>query len=311
MTMLALLRADAPAARGLAGAPGTRTEERRSPDIRYGVDTAVHRRRSHGPRSSCWPRVRRSRPPAATDAGARDRVLVRRPGREVRVRGDAHDLRARARATSRSPTRTRSTSIRARASSRRRAGGVEVFKHHWSERVPTEHYDYDFSTMTLHARRGPRGLSSSPLPRRRTAARASRRSGATDDACAGRTRCTSPARAGARARSTRRASPLVDALTLVLRDFHFDAPQRARRCSLVPSQKDTHAVPFEPVDAHGALRRDERARAPDRKRAKRTRSTSSTPGGAARRALLVRGDGAAPWLHALVRFEGRSGSPTG
>jgi hypothetical protein len=26
--------------------------------------------------------------------------------------------------------------------------GVEVFKHHWSERVPTERYDYDFSTMT-------------------------------------------------------------------------------------------------------------------------------------------------------------------
>ena len=28
------------------------------------------------------------------------------------------------------------------------AEGVEMFKHHWSERVPTEKYDYDFSTMS-------------------------------------------------------------------------------------------------------------------------------------------------------------------
>lgn len=185
-------------------------------------------------------------------------------------------------------------------------GDVEVFKHHWSERVPTENYDYDFSTMTYTR-------ASDLTPFKLTAS--------TQDDCGasfkelwrdgGRLRYLESVyfpgtgRRDGIVRGDADDVVLADALTLTLRDFPFDAP-RDLELTVVPSQKSTKPVPYDPekrVARHAG------------------RQTLQLPVGAvdAHRIDLVRpdrsveasywfaADGTAPWLHALVQYEGPEG----
>lgn len=183
--------------------------------------------------------------------------------------------------------------------------GIEVFKHHWSERVPTENYDYDFSTMTYTRTQD---LLLFKL------------SAATQDDCGASYK--EIWRDGSRlkwfesvyfpggGRREGRFDPgqgeaAVDALTLVLRNFDFDSPSE-QTLSLVPSQKDTHSVSFEPVartlryvgksvldlpigkvDAHAL--------------------ELGVPGGPIEARYWFAADGSAPWLHVLVQYQGPQG----
>lgn len=191
-------------------------------------------------------------------------------------------------------------------------GGVEVFKHHWSERVPTERYDYDFSTAVFVRTRDLE-------PFKLTVA--------TQDDCGasfkqmwrerpgehGLRWLESVYFPGAGLRQGRLEGDdhgLVDALSLTLRDFPFAAagkrPVVAIGRSLVPSQKSTRRVPFEPrphvlalagketlelpvgaVEAYRVELRDERD------------DVEAT--------YWLAADGSAPWLHALVRYDGPDG----
>jgi hypothetical protein len=181
--------------------------------------------------------------------------------------------------------------------------GLEVFKHHWSERVPTENYDYDFSTMsyTLAA-----DLSAWKL------------TAATQEDCGASFK--EVWRDGARlcwAESVyfpgcgRKEGRIVgdavffDALTLRLRGYDFEG-RRDLELAVVPMQKDTHSVPFEPekrvVRFAGTSEQDlpvGKVRAHELQLVK--------PDGAVEARYWFAADASAPWLHALVRYEGPQG----
>lgn len=183
-------------------------------------------------------------------------------------------------------------------------GGIEVFKHHLSERVPTERYDYDFSTMSYT---------------RADDMSAFKLTAATQEDCGAsfkevwrdgeRLKWLESVYfpGGGRREGTVREQGAVffDALTLTLRDYDFGG--RADYVLwVVPMQRDTHRVPFEPV-----------------KRTVRYVSSGdvTVPGGtischelalvdekgAVEARFWFAADGSAPRLHALVRFEGPQG----
>jgi hypothetical protein len=127
------------------------------------------------------------------------------------------------------------------------ADGVEVFKHHWSEIVPTENYDYRFSTMSYS-----RTDDLSPF----------KLTVSTQEDCGASFKEIwrdkehlrwldsvyfpgSGRREGDLERHQN--TVLFDALTLTLRDFPFDAPADLA-LRVIPSQKDTHQTSFDPVD---------------------------------------------------------------
>lgn len=186
-------------------------------------------------------------------------------------------------------------------------GGVEVFKHHWSERVPTERYDYDFSTAVF--------TRTDDLSTFKWTAATQEDCGASFKQAwldgGGWRLLESVYFPGAGVRDEHRpgALPLPwDALTLVLRDFPFDAPPgEPLAIEVLPSQRDTHRVAWEPesVELHA-----------------RGREVVDVPYGAldawrldvvepgatsARASYWFAADGEAPLLHALVRYRDRDG----
>lgn len=183
--------------------------------------------------------------------------------------------------------------------------GVEVFKHHWSERVPTEQYDYDFSTMTYTR---VEDLAAWKL------------TAATQEDCGASFK--EVWRDGSKLRwadsvyfpgAGRREGTLdgkvvfFDALPLVMRDFRFDAAEdRYAGFSLLPMQKDTHAVSFEPERRTARLAGTSVLDLPIGKvRAYEVELVK--PDGSVEARLWHATDGSAPWLHVLVRFEGPQG----
>jgi hypothetical protein len=182
--------------------------------------------------------------------------------------------------------------------------GVEVLKHHWSERVPTENYDYDFSTasFTRTADLAPFKLAVATQEDCGASFKQVRRSGEELRYLASVYHPGAGTLEGALAAD---GVHFEDALTLLLRDFPFaDGGEHALR--LIPSQKDARAVPFEPrrftVRAAGRETLTlpvgevlaERLELLDAKGAVRARYWFAT-------------ETAAPWLRALVRYEGPSG----
>ena len=182
--------------------------------------------------------------------------------------------------------------------------GLEVFKHHWSERVPTEKYDYDFSTMTYT---------------RASDMRAYKLTVSTQEDCGSSFK--EAWRDGDRLRwadsvyfpgAGRREGKLrdgdavfFDALTLRLRDYDF-AGHADVTLAVVPMQKDTHQVSFEPVARTvrfvgtsdlelpiGKVRAHELALVDDH--------------GTTEARYWFAADATAPMMHALVRFEGPQG----
>jgi hypothetical protein len=188
------------------------------------------------------------------------------------------------------------------------AEGVEVFKHHWSERVPTERYDYDFSTATFTR-------TDDLAPFKLTAA--------TQDDCGASFKqivrdgealaCyesvyfpgTGVARGRIAPRDARRTQ-LADALTLVLRDFPFGERESAE-LSLVPSQKDTRRVPFEPA-VHTVRYAGREPLALPSGDLEAHRLELADASGAVVARYWFAADGGATWLHALLCYEGPNGA---
>ena len=183
--------------------------------------------------------------------------------------------------------------------------GVEVFKHHWSERVPTESYDYDFSTATftrtedlapfklVAATQDDCGASFKQLWRDGERLRffesvyfpgAGTREGALDAA----------------------GAQVFDALPLVLRDFPFDSDETFT-LRIVPSQKSTRSEPFEPRDL--VVRRTGSGThelASGEVIATHELELAERSGAVVARYAFA-ADGSAPLLHALVSYEGPNG----
>lgn len=185
--------------------------------------------------------------------------------------------------------------------------GVPVFKHHWSERVPTERYDYDFSTVSV-------ARSADLAPFQLTAA--------TQEDCGASfkqvwrdgqrlTWLESVYFPGAGLRQGELdgdGAHFEDALTLVLRDFPFERSRAgdAHGLSLVPSQKSTRRVPFEPLERSVRYGGEEELELPiGALRAHRL--TLEDPSGATLATYWFAAQGGAPWLHVLVRYEGPDG----
>ncbi len=180
---------------------------------------------------------------------------------------------------------------------------VEVFKHHWSERVPTENYDYDFSTMTYT---------------RTDDLAAFHLTAATQEDCGasfkevwrdgGKLRWSESTYfpgGGRRSGELRGDTTFFDALTLILRDYDFERTED-RTLSVLPAQKDTHAASFEAqsrtVHFVGTSELDlpvGRVRAHE--------LDLRTPDGTVEARYWFAADGSAPWLHALVSYEGPQG----
>lgn len=203
------------------------------------------------------------------------------------------------------------------------SGTFEAFKHHWSERVPTENYDYDFSTSLY--------LGADDLAPYKLSV------GTQEDCGASFKQCVSasdgflwwesvyfPGAGTREGRITAVGTRLEDELPLLLRDFPFEhAPNDVQGklaptfgVRLLPSQKDTRSVPWEPLDC--LLIRGPRTLlelpigqvdawevdlvvAADLESA---RGGSELP---VRARYWLAADGAPPWLHVLVQYQGPLG----
>ncbi len=182
--------------------------------------------------------------------------------------------------------------------------GVEVFKHHWSERVPTERYDYDFSTMTYT---------------RVADLAAWKLTASTQEDCGSSFkevwRDGSKLRwsesvyfpgAGRREGKLDGDTNFFDALTLVLRGSNPTAPGASGEFSVLPMQKDTHAVSFEPMWCKVVGGETSELDLPiGRVRAHELKLVK--PDGSVEARYWFAADGTAPMLNALVRFEGPQG----
>lgn len=183
------------------------------------------------------------------------------------------------------------------------AEGLEVFKHHWSERVPTERYDYDFSTMTYS---------------RADDLAAWKLTASTQEDCGASFKevwrdgskllwSDSVYFPGAGRREGRLDGDTLffDALTLALRGYDFEA-RKDRELSLLPMQKDTHAVSFEPERRTVRFVGTSELELPVG-RVRAHELALLEPDGSVEARYWFAADGTAPWMHALVRFEGPQG----
>jgi hypothetical protein len=184
--------------------------------------------------------------------------------------------------------------------------GLEVFKHHWSERAPTENYDYDYSTSSFV---GAADLTALKL------------SAATQEDCGASFKVVWRGTqggalrwfesvyfpgAGQREGTLAGAVHFADSLTLVLRDYPFEAPVPVE-LALVPSQRSTRQVPLEPVEFRVEHRGRERLELPAGALEAEHLSARATDGSAAYE-LWFAAEGAAPWLHVLLQYEDHEGT---
>lgn len=179
-------------------------------------------------------------------------------------------------------------------------GGVEVFKQHRSERIPTENYDYDYS-IAVFARTD--DLSLFKLTRASqedcgaTFTHVLRRGDALEY-------WTSGYFPGEGVREGRLDGDLVfeDALPLVLRDFPFESP-RERRLRLIPTMRTNRLPALEPVPRVVRYGGAETLDLPAG-RIPAHRLEVVTPAGEVESRLWFAAEGGAPWLHAMVAYEG-------
>jgi hypothetical protein len=186
--------------------------------------------------------------------------------------------------------------------------GLEVFKHHWSERVPTENYDYDFSTATFTATAD---LDAFKLT-----------VGTQEDCGASFKQVWREGRrlawlesvyfpdAGMREGRVDGDVVFEDALPLVLRDFPFGSEQASEGLALrvVPSQKSTRSTSFVPVERRVLARGTEELSLPAGTLEAHRLDLMDGRGETWLASYWFAADGGAPWLHALVRYEGLDGT---
>ncbi|MBL8857058.1 MAG: hypothetical protein JNL28_00955 [Planctomycetes bacterium] len=182
--------------------------------------------------------------------------------------------------------------------------GVEMFKHHWAERVPTERYDYDFSTMSYT---------------RVADMAAYKLTAATQEDCGAsfkevwrdgeRLKWLDSVYFpdGGRREGTLKngAAVFFDALTLRLRAYDF-VQHPDLELLVIPMQKDTHRVSFEPLKRTVRFVKTGEIEVPLGKVAAHELALVDEQGQVEARYWFAV-DGTAPMLHALVRFEGPQG----
>ncbi|MHC4893793.1 MAG: hypothetical protein ACYTFV_10615 [Planctomycetota bacterium] len=184
--------------------------------------------------------------------------------------------------------------------------GIEVFKHHWSERVPTERYDYDFSTACF--------VRTADLSTYKFTA-------ATQEDCGASFKQAWSDGAGWRALDSvyfpdggvetfERDGGLpqpMEALTLVLRDLvaATEAGDEVE-LSILPGQRDTHRVPWKTEALRATHVGPETLELPLGTLETRHVQLTDSNGGV-RADYWFAADGTAPLLHALARYE----DPTG
>ena len=181
---------------------------------------------------------------------------------------------------------------------------LEAFKHHWSERVPTERYDYDFSTATF--------LDTTDLSLFKLTA-------ATQEDCGASFKQVWREGSGlgwmesvyfpdAGLRDGRLDGPAVseDGLALQLRNLVAGAREGTRfPLRLLASQKSTRRVSFEPVDAEVVVAGSEERAVPAGTFA--CLRLELRVGGTLRSTYWFAQEGGAPLLHVLVAYEGPDG----
>lgn len=181
--------------------------------------------------------------------------------------------------------------------------GVESFKHHWSERVPTERYDYDFSTMSYVEVDGMRPFKLQAATQEDCGAsfkelvRDGKRYRWLDSVYF-------PGGGIREGRCDGDAIPF-DALTVWLRDFDFEAKKDVA-VSVLPMQKDTHRVPFEPVARTVRFVGTSDVSVPFGK-VRAHELALVDPAGTTEARYWFAADAAAPLLHVLVKFSGPQG----
>ncbi len=184
------------------------------------------------------------------------------------------------------------------------AGGTLMFKHHWSERVPTENYDYDFSTSVYvvvddlscfkltAATQEDCGASFKQVWRR-------------DGQLCYWESVYFPDAGTREGLVGERHVVFEDALALVLRDLPFSSASGdvvlGYELRLLPSQKDTHRVPYEPDLVSVVTGPTETLSLPCGE-VRAHRVTVDREGEVLARYWFA-ADGSAPWLHALVQYE--------
>ncbi len=183
--------------------------------------------------------------------------------------------------------------------------GLLAFKHHWSERAPTERYDYRYSTSLYLAREG---LGSYKL------------TASTQEDCGASFKQLERAPGGfqvfesvyfpgAGTRAFLLAQPRAvfeDGLSLALRDLPFGGAPAEFALSVVRSQRDIRRVPFEPEPMRVRLAGEtvlETALGP----VATHRADLVGADGATRASYWFAADESAPWLRVLVRQEGPDG----
>jgi len=180
--------------------------------------------------------------------------------------------------------------------------GLEVFKHHWRERIPTPNYDYVYSTMsyTLTAGLAPFKLTMSS----QEDCGASLKEIWRDEQ--GRFLWNSSnyfPGGGQKSGKLGQAKELAfeDALTLALRGYDFDHPVE-RTLALVPFQRFNIQTQLEPIEAHVRYLGKQELELPIGK--VRAHELGLFDGRGQRIAgYWFHSDGAAPWLHVLVQWE--------
>lgn len=185
------------------------------------------------------------------------------------------------------------------------ASGVEVFKHHWSEIVPTENYDYRFSTMCY--------VRADDLSIFKLTASAQDDCGASfkeiwrDKEHLRWMDSVYFPEGGRREGEFERHknTELFDALTLTLRDFPFDAPAD-RAVRVIPTQKDTHQTSFETMGRTVRYAGRSEQDLPIG-RIEAHELDLLTAEGAIEARFWFAAEATAPKLHVLVRYEGPQG----
>lgn len=184
------------------------------------------------------------------------------------------------------------------------AKGVEVFKHHWSERIETENYDYDFSTasFTRCDDLAPFKLAVSTQEDCGTSFKQVWREGGEAHWMESVYFPDGGLRQGTLASA---AFQPTDALTLILRDFPFGETD-AIPLSVLASQKDTHRVSFEFASREVRSLGTETLELPAGKVGAEHLQLVDE-GGRVLADYWFASETAAPWLHALVQYRDATG----
>ncbi|MBK7644357.1 MAG: hypothetical protein IPJ19_15150 [Planctomycetes bacterium] len=180
--------------------------------------------------------------------------------------------------------------------------GLEVFKHHWRERIPTPNYDYDYSTMSYSVAADMTPFKLSMSSHEDCGASLKELWRDEDGRTLWNTSNYFPG-GGNRSGKFAQAKNLAfeDALTLALRDYDFEK-QPELTLALVPFQRVNIATKLEPLEAHLRYVGKSELELPIGKVQAHELALFDAKGERIA-GYWFHAQGAAPWLHVLVQWE--------